>query len=223
MKCVIISDTHEKHAKINLPEGDTLIHCGDWTNRGDSFAIEKFLDWFSSQPHKNKIFIAGNHELTLESRVKNLAFSLIKEYTDKDSNLHFLHNSSVVIDGLNFYGSPSTPYFCGWAFNFHRGKDIAAEWKKIPDNVNVLITHGPSYGILDLVEDTVSNKGRDLHQGCKDLAERISFLRDLELHCCGHLHTDGGKYQKVKGVTYVNAAICTESYQPTNLPVEIEI
>jgi len=224
VKLVIISDTHEQHEHVQVPEGDVLIHCGDWTHRGDPVAIEKFLNWFSAQPHKHKVFIAGNHELSLEGRSKDAAFEFIKsEYTDKNSNLHFLHNSSVVIEGLNFYGSPATPFFCNWAFNFQRGKDIAIEWKKIPDNVNVLITHGPSYGILDMVEDNSSNRGRDLHQGCKDLAERISFLRELELHCCGHLHTDGGKYQKVLGVTYVNAAVCTERYQPTNLPVEIEI
>jgi predicted phosphodiesterase len=223
MKLVVISDTHDMHSKISVPDGDTLIHCGDWTNRGDPFAIEKFLDWFSSQPHKKKMFIAGNHELSLDGLRSKAVLSFIKEYTDKDSNLHFLHNSSVVIDGLNFYGSPATPFFCNWAFNFHRGKDIAAEWKKIPDNVNVLITHGPSYGILDLVKDNISNKGRDLHQGCEELAKRIKELKELKLHCCGHLHTDGGKYQKVNGITYVNAAICTENYQPTNLPVEIEI
>jgi len=223
VKLVIISDTHTMHHHVKVPEGDVLVHCGDWTNRGELHSIASFLDWFALQPHKHKVFIAGNHELSLEGYARKESLKLIHSYTNTIDNFHYLENSSVVIEGLNFYGSPATPWFCNWAFNFQRGKDIAAEWKKIPDNVNVLITHGPSYGILDMVQDSGSNKGRDLHQGCKDLAERISFLRELELHCCGHLHTDGGKYQKVLGVTYVNAAVCTERYQPTNLPVEIEI
>ncbi len=223
MKIVVVSDTHTMHRQIELPDGDVLIHCGDWTHRGEEHAITDFLDWLASQPHKFKIFIAGNHELSLEGVTREKSLKLIKSYTDTINNLYFLENSGVTIDGLNFYGSPVTPYFCGWAFNVQRGKDIAAEWKKIPDNVNVLITHGPPYGILDLVEDFGSNKGRDLHQGCKDLEERIKDLREVELHCFGHLHTDGGKSEKVKGVTYVNAAICTEEYRPTNLPVVVEL
>lgn len=223
MKIVIISDTHELHGFVKVPAGDVLIHCGDWTNRGEAGAFEKFLNWFSSKPHKHKVFIAGNHELTLEGNNRDAALDVIKEYTDKNKDLHFLENSSVNIEGLNFYGSPTTPYYFGWAFNFERGESIAAEWKKIPDNVNVLITHGPSYGILDLVENTDSNIGRDLHQGCQDLTNRIAELKELKLHCCGHLHTDGGKKAEVNNVIYVNAAICTEKYKPINNPVIVEL
>jgi predicted phosphodiesterase len=223
MKLSIISDTHELHHNVKVPEGDILIHCGDWTNRGEAPAFDRFLTWFAGQPHKHKVFIAGNHELTLEGDSRESALNVIKEYTNKHSNLHFLENSSINIEGLNFYGTPTTPYYFGWAFNFQRGKDIAAEWKKIPDNVNVLITHGPSYGILDLVENSVANIGRDLHQGCQDLADRISNLKELKLHCCGHLHTDGGKKVEVNNIIYVNAAICTERYQPINNPVVVDL
>lgn len=221
LKIIAISDTHTKHNQVQVPEGDVLVHCGDWTNRGEESSVKSFLDWFSAQPHQHKVFIAGNHELSLEGVNRKKILKLIDTYTN--DNLHFLENSSIVIEGLNFYGSPATPYYGGWAFNFQRGKSIAMEWEKIPDNTNVLITHGPSYGILDLVEDLPFNRGRDLHQGCQDLKNRIAYLRELELHLCGHLHTDGGKSVKVNGVTYVNAAICTESYQPTNPPVVIDL
>lgn len=223
MKIVAISDTHTLHQHVQVPEGDVLVHCGDWTNRGDLDDIKKFLEWFTGQPHKHKVFIAGNHELTLEfgGATRNKSLAMISKYTN--DNTHFLENSSVMIEGLKFYGSPATPWFFNWAFNFQRGKDIAVEWAKIPDDVNVLITHGPSYGILDLVEDTLANKGRDLHQGCQDLKDRISYLRELEVHLCGHLHTDGGKSVKVAGVMYANAAICTERYQPINPPVVIDL
>ena len=223
MKLVIISDTHEQQELIQVPDGDVLIHCGDWTNRGYSFAMEKFLDWFAAQPHQHKMFIAGNHEISLDGRNKKAALEMLCEYTDKDSNLHYLENSSVILDGIKFYGSPATPFFCNWAFNFQRGKDIAIEWAKIPDDVNVLITHGTSYGILDMVVDDYSNQGRDLHQGCEELAKRIANLKQLKLHCGGHLHTDGGKTVNINGVHYVNASICTEAYKPTNKPVVIEI
>lgn len=223
LKIVAISDTHELHNQVKVPAGDVLVHSGDWTNRGDMLAVKKFLDWFSGHPHQHKVFIAGNHELSLDSAGKHSILKVIQEYTDNDKNLHYLQNSGVNIEGLNFYGSPATPFFCNWAFNFQRGKDIAAEWAKIPDNTNVLITHGPSYGTLDLVEDTASNVGRDLHQGCEDLAKKIKDLKELKLHCCGHLHTDGGKQVTINGVTFVNGAICTEQYKPTNSPVIVEL
>ena len=218
MKLVIISDTHSFHRKINVPDGDTLIHCGDITNKGELSLIKDFSSWLKELPHKNKIVIFGNHEIGMRFGDKRLdAIEMITEAA------FYLENSSIVIDGIKFYGSPATPHFYDWEWNYNRGKDIAAEWKKIPDNVNVLITHGPSYGILDLVEDSGANKGRDLHQGCKDLAERISFLKELKLHCFGHLHTDGGKSANVNGIHYVNAACCTESYNPTNPPVVIDL
>lgn len=225
MKIVIISDTHEQHLKVNVPNGDLLIHCGDWTNRGDEFATQRFLDWFSAQPYKYKCFIAGNHELTLDyySRTRPAYIEYINEYLRNYNNLYYLEQSSINIEGLNIYGSPITPFFYNWAFNRQRGKDIAIEWAKIPDDTNVLITHGPPHGILDMVEDNISNRNRDLHQGCADLRNRVNELKNLKAHVFGHLHTDGGKSVEVNGATYVNAAICTESYRPTNLPVVFEL
>jgi len=221
MKIVVISDTHEKHDLVKIPEGDILIHCGDWTNQGTLPSIEKFLEWFSKKPHQHKVFIPGNHELGLVNANKAQAFDLINRYVN--DNLHFLLNSSVTIEGLKFYGSPATPFFFNWAFNYHRGKDIAVEWSKIPDDTNVLITHGPPYGILDMIEKTFSNMGRDLHQGCKDLLDRINQLKELKVHVYGHLHADGGESVVVNGVTYANAAICTERYFPSNPPVIIDL
>lgn len=220
-KIIAISDSHELHSNIKLPDGDILIHCGDWTNQGTSHAIVKFLEWFKDQPHKQKIFIAGNHEVSLDNANKEFSLSLISKYITKD--FQYLQNSSIVINGLKFYGSPATPYFYDWAFNFKRGTEIAKEWAKIPDDVNVLITHGPPHGTLDLVENNLSNKGRDLHQGCEELAKKIKTLTNLKAHVFGHLHTDGGKQTVINNVVYANAAICTEQYKPLNSPIEINL
>lgn len=223
MKFVIISDTHEYHDQVKVPDGDILIHCGDWTNRGEPLAIQKFFYWFTNQPHKYKVCIPGNHELSLEGKQRPEVLRLINEYVNNTENLYFLENSSVEIEGIRFYGAAATPYFHGWAFNFQRGKDIAIEWKKIPENVQVLITHGPPHGILDMVQDTASNKGRDLHQGCEELAKKIKELKQLKIHVFGHLHTDGGKQTVVNNIIHANAAICTEQYSPTNPPIVIDL
>jgi len=66
MKIIAISDTHEQHRDLVLPDGDVLVHAGDWTYKGAAPKIDDFLSWFAGQPHKHKVFIAGNHELTLD-------------------------------------------------------------------------------------------------------------------------------------------------------------
>lgn len=221
LRVIAISDTHERHSQVTVPPGDLLIHCGDFTNRGSMDAVKSFLDWFMAHPHPNKCFILGNHETTFSGNGSHKYFNLVKKTLD--SKTHFLHNSSAEIEGFKIYGSPVTPFFCGWAFNYNRGKDIAAEWAKIPLDTNILITHGPPYGILDLVEDTLSNRGRDLHQGCQDLRTTIQKLPQLKLSLHGHLHTCGGQTEVIDGITYGNAAICTEQYDPTNKAIVIDI
>src|SRR5574339_46789 len=154
-RIVAISDTHQLHEQVTLPAGDILVHCGDFTNRGTEGALKSFLTWFSSQPHEYKVFIPGNHEVGLDrgpGRQKKL--EIIKSFTDKDSKLVYLENSSAEVNGLKFYGSPVTPWFFDWAWNVHRGMAIASVWENIPDDTQVLLTHGPAYGILDLVDNT---------------------------------------------------------------------
>lgn len=216
MKIVAISDTHSYHRKIEVPDADTLICCGDISYRGELSIIEDFSLWLKELPHKNKIVIFGNHELGMEKGPKRpRAIKFIE-----DAGAHYLENSSVVIDNIKFYGSPASPWFYNWEWNYFRGKEIAKIWRKIPDDTNVLITHGPPYGILDLVDDFSE---ADPHVGCKDLLERIKFLREIDAHFFGHLHLEGGKTVTVNNTKYVNAAVCTDQYKPINKPVVIEI
>jgi Icc-related predicted phosphoesterase len=211
MKIVIISDTHERHDKITLPEGDMLIHCGDFTFQGVSYKVQDFANWMKSQNFKHKICIAGNHELTFQSAQKNKVIKMIE-----DAGITFLMDSAVEIEDLHFYGSSWTPFFFNWAFNLPRGEQLANKWKLIPEETDVLITHGPPYKILDLTTDSGS-------QGCEALADRVKQLPNLKLHCFGHLHHNGGQMTEIKGVKFVNAAICTDAYTPTNPPMVIEL
>lgn len=221
MKIIAISDTHEQHEKIVLPEGDMLIHAGDWTYNGKAYAIDNFLAWFSSQKFNYKCVIAGNHELTLDPNHYNRSnmLSLIKKYTDADPNLHYLEDSGVNIEGINIYGSPASPWFHSWAWNYHRGDAIAEVWRKIPLNTNVLITHGP---IMNVLDGAPRGFGEVEHVGCQDLADRVKELKDLKIHICGHIHQGYG-IKQIGNVKFVNASSCTEKYTPTNPPLIIEL
>lgn len=220
MKICHISDSHERHAQLVLPEADILIHSGDFSMTGAKAKVIDFIDWMARQPFKHKICIAGNHDLSLQEHHKSRK-EILKLF--KSNNIIYLKDSSIIIDGIKYYGSPWQPVFYNWGFNLPRGKALADKWALIPDDVNVLITHGPPYGVLDLVVDDISNIGRDLHQGCQDLTNRLMNLTELKAHCFGHLHLNGGQQKILGNVIFSNAAICTDSYSPTNLPQVFDI
>jgi Icc-related predicted phosphoesterase len=214
-KIVCLSDTHNYSAEINVPDGDILIHAGDATVRGTVPEIEEFLAWFSALPHKSKIFVAGNHDWLYETN-NRFARNLTADFKVK-----YLQDSFMEIDGLKIYGSPWQPRFFDWAFNLNRGAEMAEKWKWIPDDVNILITHGPPNGILD----EVPKKYWTENAGCEELRKRvdeISVFGKLKLHVFGHIHCGYGQREDF-GVKFVNASICDESYEPTQLPIVVEL
>lgn len=217
MRICFISDTHRHHRQVSIPDADVLIHCGDMSNIGELDVMKDFSDWMHDLPISHKICIAGNHEVGLQNGVyrDHILFML------KEASVTYLQNSEVVIDGVKFYGSPFTPVFNNWDFQKNRGKELKENWQNIPDDTNVLITHGPPYKTLDLVDNALS---RDPHQGCEELRKRIKSLKNLKAHGFGHIHLGYSQQPFIKnGVQFVNAAICTEQYRPTNKPVVIDI
>lgn len=220
MKFVCISDTHCQLDGIEIPDGDILLHAGDLTYRGTLQEISKEL--FELSKHrarfKHIILSEGNHDW-LGARDPSLMDRLCKDY-----GITLLRDSSVTIDGIKIYGSPFQPFFCNWAFNLPRGKALKIKWDSIPDDTQVLITHGPPMGILDGVERwNGKNCSYDTeHVGCDDLHNRVQELKDLKLHVFGHIHGGYGS-MKVGNTTFINASICTEQYKPTNKPIIISI
>lgn len=215
LKIVAISDTHSYHRQITLPEADVLVHAGDITFRGELPVIEDFAAWLKEQPIKHKVVIFGNHELGMAHGYKRpLAIQALK-----DAGIHYLQDSGVTIDGVNFWGSPWQPWFHDWEFNLARGKPLADRWALIPDNTNVLITHGPPHLILDEAPRGFASYE---NVGCEDLFKRLQDLNQLKYHVFGHIHHAYGTKQ-VGPCTFVNASSCTESYKPTNPPLVFEV
>jgi Icc-related predicted phosphoesterase len=210
MKIVCISDTHTKHRQLTLPKGDVLVHAGDITYNGDEESISGFNTWLGEQDFKYKVIIAGNHDWLFE-REPAKARSLI-------TNAIYLQDSGVEIEGLKFWGSPIQPWFLDWAFNRRRGNDIEAHWKLIPDDTDVLITHGPPMSILDKV-------GTDDHYhwlGCWDLHRHVTVRIKPKLHVFGHIHSGYGKEVR-DGTIFVNASQVDEMYTLENEPIVVEV
>jgi len=208
MQIVAISDTHGKHRDLNIPDGDILIHAGDVTRGGTKEQVVDFLNWFTEQKHTHKIFVAGNHDFFFEETdLKKIRRIIRKE-------IIYLNDSSIEIKGVKFWGSPITPCFNNWAFNRNRGAEIKKHWDLILNDTDVLITHGPPFGILD---ETVYGK----RTGCEELLLRVYHVKP-KFHIFGHIHEDYGSFTKGE-TTFVNASVMDDWYEMKNKPVVLDL
>lgn len=176
-----ISDTHQYHDQFEIPNNiDLVIHSGDATNRRDPYMNEpemhKFLEWYSELEIPNKVFVAGNHDTSIER-------GLIKGDYIESLGINYLYNDAVTIEGLKIWGSPYTPSFGNWAFMKPRNT-INRVWEAIPDDTDIVVTHGPPKGILDLTcrRDTLTEMC-----GCSALMKSIRSI-EPQFMCFGHIH-----------------------------------
>jgi len=217
-RIVFISDTHDLQDQVTVPDGDILIHAGDATMLGRMNEIAAAGMWLRKQPHKHKVFVAGNHDWMFQ-RNRTMALQLLNNGIIGDGNgkISYLEDSGVTIEGLHIYGSPWQPTFFDWAFNLDRGAAIKHKWNLIPEGLDVLITHGPPLGIHD---QSFPHLGSE-HLGCEDLMAAVERAKP-KMHVFGHIHGGYGKTQ-YENTLFINAAICNESYKPVNAPIVVEL
>lgn len=216
MKIVCVSDTHLTTSLRDIPDGDILIHAGDALNWGNMRDLVQFRAHLVGLQDKFKeiLYTPGNHCRIFEEDW-NLATSILSDL----KNVHVLHDHGITIGGYKFYGTSWQPFFCNWAFNVDDEMDLVKHYARIPDDIDVLITHCPPLGILDQVGN-VHLSGR--RAGSPELRSRIEQLKNLKLHVFGHIHHSRGVF-KNGNTTFVNAAICNERYEPDNEAIEIEL
>jgi Icc-related predicted phosphoesterase len=212
-KLILLSDTHTKHLGTEIPDGDILIHAGDFSNIGERYDVEDFFEWLHSLTNvKHKVFIAGNHDKSFDSKYggkKEWLLKLIEE--GKKNNIHYLEDSMITIEGIRIYGMPWTPWFYGdyWAFNL-KSEEMAEKVDLIP-NCDVLVTHGPPKYILDKV------KSDKIHVGCEHLTNKIKLMQPT-LSVFGHIHEGHGKEMLASTECY-NVSYLDENYKVKNQPV----
>jgi len=212
LKFVCISDTHGDHEKVSLPPGDVLIHAGDLTGHGSKEETEAFFSWFGMQSFKHKICVAGNHDTYVERD------PVACQKMANDAGVTFLSDSGCNIEGVSIWGSPITPRFWNWSFMRDPGDDIEAHWNLIPADTDVLITHGPAYGILDLVD---REGGASVHTGCPSLLKTIGIVQPT-FHVFGHIHEAFGM-EKHGDVSYCNVSTMNKHYEISNAPVVLQL
>lgn len=205
MIIVCISDTHELHRELVVPDGDMLIHAGDFTFFSHRRRmIQDFNDWLGELPHTYKVVIPGNHEGLFERE---------PAVRDEITNARLLINESAMIGGHLVWGSPVTPPF-GGAFTLN-APERANLYAGIPHNVEILVTHTPPFGALDVPPDSTE------HAGCSELGQVVNHLSP-RLHVFGHIH---GAYGRLVagGTTFVNAALFGELGDLDRAPIVVNI
>lgn len=218
MKITFISDTHTKHNQLNeiLPGGDIIIHAGDISSMGYKHEIQQFLKWYNNlDNYTHKIFIAGNHDWGFEREPK-----MCKELLDFYDKVIYLEDNLELIgdnyqDTIKIWGSPWQPEFYNWAFNLPRGGEkLKEKWDLIPNDIDILITHGPAYGKVDTIIGQYNNLG------CELLSEKINQIKP-KIHVCGHIHSGRG-YKYHEGTHFINASVLDERYYVSYKPFTID-
>lgn len=202
MKILHLSDTHGYHHRLlNLPTADIVVHSGDFCMVGSEQEAFDFINWFCDLPYSHKIFICGNHDECLYNN----------EISGLDSNVHYLCNTGIDIEGVKFYGVPM--FFADCFTDQQR-----LNYERIPLDTDVLITHAPAYGILD--------QDGPMHLGSNDLLRKLSEL-DIKAHCFGHVHAQHGVEERLspadKKTIFSNGAIMNADYTELSTPNLIEI
>jgi len=211
-----ISDTHGRYLDLpEIPEADIIIHAGDCTNTGTIKQIREFCEWYGSLPHEYKILIAGNHDWGFQDHNK------IARKICKENGIIYLQDEYTTIKGIKIHGSPQTPEFCNWAFNcwkseFERDSSVFPEkyeliekyWDMIDKDVDILVTHGPAYKIMDECPN-------GYRAGCELLLKKIQEIKP-KFHICGHIHGGRGHEldSRVSETFFINAASLGEDYKP---------
>lgn len=189
-----VADVHCQD--IKTPEADILAVAGDLTWRGNIKELTKFRTWLVKQPQRHKVVIAGNHDFCFENKNPDRHFA---ETMMGGDGIIYLKDQMTVVEGLRIYGSPWQFWFYDWAFNLSRGPALAAKWAQIPENLDLLIVHGPPMGYGDMTS-------RGERVGCEDLLAAIEAKKP-KTAIFGHIHEDTGRWNLKTGTTLYNCSV----------------
>jgi 3',5'-cyclic AMP phosphodiesterase CpdA len=216
-----IGCTHGEYPQ--LEGGDLLIITGDCTANDSVASWGKFFDWLDRQNYKKKVLVAGNHDNFCKSWNISGAFTedeYDKMYPDEKPCLHYLCDSGIEFEGLNIWGSPWTLTFPGinpHCDSFTGNEDLLEEkFALIPENTDILISHGPPFGIFDKTRD-------DEHVGSQSLRAHVIDRVKPRLHVFSHIHECGGKNIDMIMTRFINCSVMNEHYKPVNKPVRVVI
>lgn len=190
MRIAVVADTHG--AMPWIPPADILVHAGDLTAWGEPGQLALGLAWLEGLPHRVKVLIAGNHDRALLEVASGV---MLPPY----ASILYLADEVASVCGLKIYGAPWSPPWGDFVFQYEHEEHARAIWAQIPTGLDLLVTHGGPFGILDQLPGGAS-------AGCPYLLERVREVRP-RWHLFGHIHEAGGLYEWAdESVRFMNAA-----------------
>lgn len=226
-----IADLHGFYPQMQ--GGDLLIVAGDLTANDRTHQYLEFREWIRSQNYKKKIVVFGNHDMAIyDGRLFfNSEWFGADFLTDQGIEYEYLDigddGVAIVKKKLKIWGSPRTLTFRG--INPHctaytgTETEIGKKFCFIPDDTDILITHGPPYGILDIPQRFSLQEDRECHVGSMMLRrvvqDKIYFEKEF-YHIFGHIHECYGKIA-MGGANFINCSHVNVYYEPVNPPVRI--
>ena len=227
IRIVLISDTHNLHRTLHMPEGDILVHAGDFTNNGTQKEIKDFDTWLAGLDYQHKILVPGNHDTGTEEK------ALLRDARKREkqgeslqvtevTNATVLKGEMVEVMGLRVFGLPDTldPYnLSWWAYKADTEEELKERAAGISSGVDLLISHMPPYGVGDLCHDGDKAGSHAL----RELA--LSANEPPKLWVFGHIHECGGRAYRLKGsdTVMVNAASSPLLGKGLRPPIVIDI
>ena len=190
-RIVVISDTHELHRGVNIPDGDILIHCGDILFANfHKYSLEKSLDkirdfnqWLGSLPHRYKLIVAGNHDYCFEQIGKEQCIEMLSNgtYLEQDEiTLKFDEQRSIKLF-CSPSSIPNSDFSTNRAFQYDREEIGPRIWSKIPEDIDILVTHHMPKGFVDA------------DKGCEYLLNMVrNSCTRCRYHVYGHVHGSYG-------------------------------
>lgn len=216
VRFVCMSDSHNEAINIEIPDGDVLLHAGDFTKKGTLGEVLAFNSFLRNLSHKHKVVIAGNHDFAFDFEAFDRKARVNPELRHIDPakiknalrSCVYLEDTEVEICGYKIWGSPWVIQHYPGAFTLRDRSVLKSKWDLIPSNIDILLTHSPPYGICD------SDSARNF--GSPELRDRVQEIKPL-VHVFGHIHEGYGKYQD-NGITYLNSAMVNKRYTPVHGP-----
>jgi predicted phosphohydrolase len=208
MRIVAVSDLHGQLPRV--PPCDLLLIAGDicpLDDHGDdaqrAFLEGPFAAWLEQAPAGAIAGIAGNHDLIAE-REPQLVAALPWSY---------LCDSAADLAGLRVWGSPFAVTYGAWAF-MESDAELERRFAAIPPGLDVLLVHGPPYGVLD-------HAVRGVDTGSHALRRAIVRARPA-LAIFGHIHEGRGE-DRLGETRCISVSLVDARYVPRHAPVVIEL
>lgn len=218
-----MADLHGNTPK-DIPTCDVLLLAGDYWGYGYCFGTEvnqeKWLrrhlaKWIRDLKERNivnhVVGIAGNHDGIFQTKPE-----LVPEI-----DWVYLQNNTVTIDiwgeEITIYGTPWTKWFFDWAFNTpkedYEERILGRMFNEIPNNTDIILTHGPAYGICDRTY-------RGENTGSKELLKAIDRVKP-KMIVCGHIH-EARNVIKYNDTLIVSCSIVKEGHKLDNNGITLE-